>query len=147
MCVLHMHNYVFLCGTVGVQTFLHGCFTVAMLCMLGRVLVAYNIVTKFDLSALLVYLLKYRSFMIGLSWAGGGDWDYTQTCMCSHTACSEFDFDCGLSMLYIDCYTWTVIKLSAKNRIQTCLIVVVFISSYVTHLSFFCQHLWFYCWE
>lgn len=53
---------------------------------------------------------------------------------------SYFDFDWGScqSVLYMDCYTLAVIRLSAKHRRrQTSLIVAVFISSYVTYVTFF----------
>lgn len=45
---------------------------------------------------------------------------------------------CCWSVLYIDCCTWAVIRLSAKQRRrQTRLIMAVFISTYVTTVTFF----------
>lgn len=90
---------------------------------------------------------KYRPCMISLSWAGGGDWDYVQISMCSQsTSQRECAFVghagccccCCWSVLYIDCCTWAVIRLSAKQRRrQTRLIMAVFISTYVTTVTFF----------
>lgn len=42
------------------------------------------------------------------------------------------------SVLYMDCFAWAMIRLSAKRRRkQTSPIVAVFISSYVIQLTFF----------
>lgn len=54
-----------------------------------------NTVNIFVLIPQFMYFLRYKPFMIGLNWAVGGDWDYSQICMCSHCASKEFDFDCG----------------------------------------------------
>lgn len=57
--------------------------------------------------ALFVYLLKYTG---SLNWAGGGNWFYSQICMCSHSASWEFDIDCGPCRL-LECFVHALLYL------------------------------------
>lgn len=89
-------------------------------------------------------LCLFTFLTTGPSWSASAEvvaviWDYSQICRCSHRT---FDFDRGprllFCVLYIARYTRAAIRLFANRRgRQTSLIVEVFISSYVTHLTFF----------